>query len=268
MVGMLYDATVCTGCKACMSACNEANDLPADTAGTGGLWMAPRDLNSKAKSIIKVGKEAGTGRWSYIKRQCMHCLEPACISGCPFKALDKDRWGVVTWTGSRCIGCRYCEIACPFEVPKFEWDRFNPRIVKCELCFHRLSKGLRPGCTEACPTGAVIYGLRADLLAEAKRRIRQSPGKYHEDQVFGETDGGGTQVLYLTHLPPASVGLPKLGTSSVPYYATKVNAVLYKWLSGPVVVFGVFAAAIRRNYRKHEEHRAAHAPDAHLPEQL
>jgi hypothetical protein len=133
---------------------------------------------------------------------------------------------------------------------------------------HRLSEGKLPGCTSACPTGAVVYGLRSDLLAEAKRRVREHPGKYHRDHVYGEGDGGGTQVLYLSHLPFRTVGLPDLGDSSVPYYATKVNAVLYKWLSGPLVVFGVFAAAIRRNYRKHEAHRAEHAPDGHLPEQL
>jgi len=137
-VSMLYDNTICTGCKACMPACNEANGLPPDTVLSGGIWDLPADLNSKTKNIIKLYQEEDGPGFSYVKRQCMHCLDPACVTGCPFGSLKKADWGAVTWNSSLCIGCRYCEVACPFDVPKFEWDHWNPKIVKCEFCYDRL----------------------------------------------------------------------------------------------------------------------------------
>jgi Fe-S-cluster-containing dehydrogenase component len=270
MVAMLYDATVCTGCKACMSACNAVNGLPADSAASGGLYHAPIDLNSKTKNIIKLYEAPGGGKWSFVKRQCMHCLDPACVSGCPFEALRKDtEKGVVRWDGSRCIGCRYCEIACPFQIPKFEWDKFNPRIVKCEFCAaERLDKGLQPSCTGACPAGAVIFGRRDALLAEARRRIAASPGRYFANRVYGEKDAGGTQVFYLSAVPFEGLGLPALGETSIPYYATKVNAKLYKWLSGPLLLYGAFAVLIGRNWKHHRHEQERHEARGGLPEQL
>src|SRR5512132_788326 len=246
-VGMLYDNTICTGCKACMPACNEANGLPPDTALSGGLWDTPLDLNEKTKNIIKLYQDPhGTGP-AFVKRQCMHCLDPACVARCPFGALEKNKWGAVPWDSSRCIGCRYCEVACPFEVPKFEWDRWNPRIVKCEFCFdQRLEKNQQPACTAVCPTGAVIFGKREDLLAKAKERIAVTPGKYFEDRVYGEHEAGGTQVLYLSHssVPFDKIGLPKLGSTSLGHYATKVTSVLYKWLAGPIFIAGLLGSLI------------------------
>jgi Fe-S-cluster-containing dehydrogenase component len=270
MVSMLYDATVCTGCKACMSACNEVNGLPSDSARTGGLYHAPLDLNSKTKNIIKLYREPAGARWSFIKRQCMHCLDPACVSGCPFEALKKDpARGVVGWDGSRCIGCRYCEIACPFQIPKFEWDKWNPRIVKCEFCAaQRLDKGEQPGCTGACPTGAVVFGPREKLLAEAKSRIAANPGKYFRDGLYGEKDAGGTQVFYLAAVPYTELGLPALGDTSIPHWATKVNAKLYKWLAGPVVLYGAMAAIVNRNWKHHRHEQAEKEAQGGLPEQL
>jgi Fe-S-cluster-containing dehydrogenase component len=270
-VGMLYDNTLCTGCKACMSACNEANGLPADTSLSEGLWHSPLDLNSKTKNIIKVYEDPQGPGFAFVKRQCMHCLDPACVAGCPFGALEKEnRWGAVTWNSSLCIGCRYCEVACPFDVPKFEWDRWNPKIVKCEFCFdQRLEKSQQPACTAVCPTGAVIFGPRADLLETAKHRVADAPpGKYFEDRVYGEKEAGGTQVLYLSSVPFEKIGLPKLGSTSLAHYATKVTSVLYKWLSGPLLVAGVLGAVIRRNWKRHEAERPEREKRTGLPDQL
>jgi len=268
-VAMLYDNTICTGCKACMVACSDANGLPADTSLSQGLWHLPLDLNAKTKNIIKVYEEPRGQGFAFVKRQCMHCLDPACVTGCPFGALVKDDWGAVTWKGSRCIGCRYCEVACPFEVPKFEWDRWNPKIVKCEFCFdQRLKKNQQPACTGVCPTGAVIFGKRADLLATAKGRVAASPGKYFEDRVYGEHEAGGTQVLYLSSVPFDKIGLPKLGSASLGHYATKVTSVIYKWLSGPILVAGILGAAIKRNWNRHEAERPEREARTGLRDQL
>ena len=268
-VAMLYDNTICTGCKACMSACNEANGLPADTTLSGGLWDMPSDLNSKTKNIIKLYQDPGSSDFCFVKRQCMHCLDPACATGCPFGALKKSEGGAVTWNGSLCIGCRYCEVACPFDVPKFEWSMLNPKIVKCELCYdQRLAKGREPACTEVCPTKAVIFGKRSDLLGTAKERIATSPGKYFENRVYGEHEAGGTQVLYLSKVPFDKIGLPKLGSTSLGHYATKVTSVVYKWLSGPVLAACFIGGLIKRNWTRHEAEALQEEKQTHLPEQL
>lgn len=176
----------------------------------------------------------------------------------------------MTWNPSLCIGCRYCEVACPFEVPKFEWDSWNPKIVKCEFCYdQRLQKGMQPACTAVCPTGAVIYGKRADLLEKAKDRIAAAPAeKYFENRVYGEHEAGGTQVLYLSHVSFEKLGLPKLGPASLGHYATKVTSTIYKWLSGPLVMAGVLGFAIRRNWNRHEAERIEHEKETGFPEQL
>lgn len=274
-VGMLYDNTICTGCRACMTACSETNNLPAETlcpidpAISTGLWDVPADLDSKTKNVIKLYREKDGDNFAFVKRQCMHCLDPACVTGCPFGALKKSTWGAVTWNSSRCIGCRYCEVGCPFDVPKFQWDKWNPKIVKCELCFdQRLKKNQEPACTEVCPTHAVIFGKRSDLLQKAKQRIADAPGKYFEDRVYGEHEAGGTQVLYLSSVAFAKIGLPKLGATSLGHYATEVSSVLYRWLSGPIIVAGILGAIIKRNWKRHEAEAVQVQKKNGVPEQL
>ena len=263
-MGMLYDATLCIGCKTCVVACKQANDMPAESAGSGGLWDAPDDLDSKTKNIIKLYHDGE--RESFVKQQCMHCIDPSCASACMLHSLHKDAaTGVVMYDPTYCVGCRYCMMACPFNVPKFEFDKAAPKIVKCELCrqrvkdaavmgaggFTRYPKGQGPACCEVCPREAVIYGRRDELLAEAKRRIAASPGKYHEDRVYGEFDGGGTQVLYLSRVPFDRIGLPDLGTrpASATAYAVQ-EGIYYKVpFAAPVGLFAVLGAVIYRNRR-------------------
>lgn len=267
--GLLYDATICTGCKACVTACSRANDLEPDTTLSDGKWQMPIDLNSRTKNIIKVWQDPEDPQHhSFAKHQCMHCLDPACVSACPFNALSKGKWGVVEWEGSLCIGCRYCEVACPFDVPKFEWDKFNPEIVKCELCRHRLEETIEPGCTEACPTGAVIFGNRANLLAEAKRRIAESPGRYFEDRVYGEYEDSGTQVLYLSAVPFDNLGFPDLPHESVAEYATSMHAILYHWMALPVATYAVLATIINQRWKHHQADAERDEAETGLPEQL
>jgi formate dehydrogenase beta subunit len=246
-IAMLYDATVCIGCKACVAACTTANGLMPDTTLSGGIWQMPTDLNAQTKNIIMLAKNGDTT--SFVKRQCMHCVDPACVSGCPFQSLTKGKFGIVEWDPYKCIGCRYCEISCPFDVPRFEWTKFNPKIVKCEFCEHRLAEGKQPACTEVCPTGAVIFGTRDELLKTAKARIEASPGKYYQDRVYGEGDLGGTQVLYLSHVPFASMGLPEVGNESRAHYGSKVHNVVYKGMLIPVGVYAVLVAAIKRRMK-------------------
>ncbi len=265
-IAMLYDTTLCIGCKACVSACTTANNLIPDSSLSDGLWQMPTDLNAQTKNIILLADHEG--ETSYVKRQCMHCVDPACVAGCPFSALTKSEFGIVKWEPSQCIGCRYCEISCPFDVPRFEWTEFNPRIVKCEFCDHRLARGLEPACTEVCPVDAVIFGTRKQLLAEAHRRIGENPGKYYEDRVYGEGDLGGTQVLYLSHLPFNELGLPEVGDESRAYYGSKVHNVVYKGLAIPIAVYAVLVATVKRRYKVMEEEARREAEATGRPEEL
>lgn len=248
-VGMLYDSTRCIGCKACMVACNKANDLTPDTALSGGLWHMPLDLNEHTKNIIKLYQDPKDRSHAFIKRQCMHCLDPACAGACMLGALQKREYGIVTYKADLCIGCRYCEMACPFNVPKFEWSKAIPKMVKCELCNHRIAEGKGPACCEVCPVEAVIYGKRADLLAEAHRRLEQNPGLY-VPKVYGEHEAGGTQVLYLAHVDFEKLGLPAVGDTAVPEAARIVQHTIYKGFVAPAVLYGLLAAVMFRNRKK------------------
>jgi Fe-S-cluster-containing dehydrogenase component len=267
-VGLLYDATLCIGCKSCVAACAQANDTPPDTR-RDNLHQAPSDLNDLTRNIIKLYKSKDGSTYSFVKRQCMHCLDPSCAAGCPFQALSKDpNSGIVTWTPERCIGCRYCTITCPYHIPRFQWAGFNPRVTKCELCNHRLAQGLKPGCTSVCPTGAVIFGPRSVLLMEAKRRIQNSPGRYYQGRVYGETDNGGTQSLYLSHVPFEDLGLPEIGPESVPAKTLRWQKRFYQYFILPAVLYGGLVQVIRKNLKGHEEEAREREKETGLRAQL
>jgi formate dehydrogenase beta subunit len=253
-VGLLYDATMCIGCKACTVACRDANGLAPDTTGSPSrIYNAPLDLSARAKTVIKLYAEGATQ--SYMKAQCMHCVDPACVSACMLGALKKREFGIVSYEVDYCIGCRYCEVACPFGVPKFEFAKAAPRIVKCELCKERLAAGQEPACTDVCPRHAVIYGRRTELLKEAKRRIADAPGRY-VPKVYGETDGGGTQVLYLSHVPFDRLGLPTLGDEPAPQLARSIQHGVYRGFIAPAALYAALGIVMLRN-RKHQD-----APEA------
>ena len=209
--GMLFDATQCIGCRECENACKSEHNPT-----TVGQDERDMDLTADTWTLIELYQDKqNRSVYSFVKLQCMHCIDPACVSACPVGALQKTENGPVIYDDKICIGCRYCMAACPFEIPKYEWDKVFPRIQKCNFCADRQSEGLQPACADACRIGALKFGKRSDLLAEAKERIKNDPGNYI-DHVYGENEVGGTSNLYLSKVPFEKLGLPTLNSSSLP----------------------------------------------------
>ena len=193
---ILTDTTLCTGCEECVKACKETNELGKDEFHR---WSSAVDDLSATRLTTVVRRPGGT----FVRRQCRHCEEPACVSVCIVGALQKTDEGPVIYDESKCIGCRYCMLACPYGIPRYEWSDAIPYIRKCDLCYDRIMNGEldKPACVAACPEKATIFGTREEMLREAQRRIAASPGKYWRDRVVGETEVGGTSVLYLSDKP-------------------------------------------------------------------
>jgi len=256
-VGMLYDATKCVGCKTCMSACKRVNgdygSLAYEKASfdKDGLWDAPQDLTGSTRTLIKLFKESEQN-WSYVKYSCMHCQKPSCVSVCPVSAMTRDpETGIVDYNKNTCIGCRYCQVACAFNIPKFQWDKAIPQIVKCDLCKNtNLQKKGISACAEVCPTGAIMFGKRKDLLEEANKRLRENPGKYM-NHIYGEKEVGGTNHLYLASMQFNKLGLPVLKNEAPAECSEKIQHTIYKGFIAPVALYSTLCFIALRNMKGH-----------------
>lgn len=209
MKALLIDLTRCTGCRGCQVACKQWKKHEAEkTEFFGGPgYQNPADLSKNTFCLVTYSEVEKNGRleWVFGKKQCMHCQEPACVSACPVAALEKLEEGPVIYHKYRCLGCRYCMLACPFLVPRFDFQSPNPYITKCNLCFDRLDMGEIPACAKACPTGAIAFGDRDELIREAKRRISSNPSEYIH-HIYGLYEAGGTCVLHLSNVPFEKLG--------------------------------------------------------------
>lgn len=196
MKGILTDVTKCIGCERCVEGCIRQNKLPRD-------FLAPFKANDglsarRYTSIVKI-KDSKNSSWRMVRKQCMHCLEPSCAAACLVGAFTKGPDGPVVYDASKCIGCRYCMLACPFMIPRYEYDSPLPYIQKCKMDESCRVDGGQPACVDACPTGATIFGTREHLIKEARRRIEEKPDRYI-NHIYGEHEFGGTSVLYLSDI--------------------------------------------------------------------
>jgi len=249
-VGILIDLTRCVGCESCALACKRVNSLADPT-------VAPTELNAAAYCFVDdrpVTGADGKTVVNHVKRQCMHCLHPACVSACTVGALTKSANGPVVYDQTRCFGCRYCQYACPFGAPTYEWKNPIGLIHKCQLCTQRLQDGQEPACSCACPTGALRFGNRESLLGQAQAQIKSNPGRYI-DHVYGESEVGGTSMLYISAVPFEKLGLPVLGPEPIPRYAEAVMGFTpYTALAVAVIATGGYVLSKRR------EHQLVHVP--------
>jgi formate dehydrogenase iron-sulfur subunit len=242
-MGMLIDTTKCMGCRGCQVACKQWNGLKAErTTFFGGPgYQNPPALSADTFTLITFTEIEGEDglRWIFTKRGCMHCNDPACAAACPVGAFRKEPNGAVAYEPQKCIGCRYCLLACPWSVPSYEWQKPSPFVRKCTLCDSRQKNGKAPACASACPTGALQFGRREELLAKARARIAQNPGRY-VDHIYGEREAGGTGVLYLAAVPFSQLGFPAVAPHSMAVHADRVMKVLPWWAVG----LGAFLTAL------------------------
>ena len=247
--GILYDSTLCVGCQTCEFSCAKAHDLP-EPVGSPEVGVI-RKTDEKSRTVVNVYKTSKGD--VFVKTQCMHCNQPACAAACLTQAMDKTKEGPVIWRGEKCMGCRYCMVSCPFDMPKFEYHSANPIIQKCTMCFDRIKEGKVPACVENCPAQALVFGSRRELIKEARKRIVENPNQY-EDYIYGEQEAGGTGFLYLSPVPFHELGFnTNIQKSSYPElskgFLYSVPSIFVLW---PPILLGIHEAT-KNNHLKEEE---------------
>lgn len=245
---VLVDTTRCVGCRACEAACSEANNLPEPVAQELA-FKTRRATDPRTYTVVnRVSAPETRGADRFVKTQCMHCVSPACASACAARALEKTVAGPVVYHPERCLGCRYCMIACPFGVPRFEYDKAAPYVEKCQFCAERQKQGHLPACASVCPSGALQFGSRAELIEVARTRVYQNPDKYVH-QIYGETEAGGTSWLYISDVPFERLGFrADVGTTAYPEYTrTALAAVPFVLTLWPPLLMGIYTMTKRRD---------------------
>lgn len=266
-LGCLVDISRCIGCRKCEQACSEANKRPSSESFSD-LRVYDEKRRPDATRLTVVNRyhsgrldDAGQLLADFVKVQCMHCQDPACASACITGALSKRADGAVVYDVDKCIGCRYCMVACPYEIPAYEYHNpVTPQVVKCTFCAPLLSDGQQPpACAAICPTEAITFGRRRSLLQLAKKRIHSNPGRYIS-HIYGEKEVGGSSWLYLSSVPFAKLGFLTLPQRPLPKLTETLQHSLFSYLWSPAVLFSVLAGVMFYNHKKNDGDATAVAP--------
>ncbi|MBU2643061.1 4Fe-4S dicluster domain-containing protein [bacterium] len=243
--GCLVDTTLCVGCRKCEEACNERHHLPQPKISFEEMTVLENERRMDETSYTVVNKyypeNIGSLTWRthpvFVKFQCMHCNDPSCVSACIVGALTKELDGSVIYDKEKCIGCRYCMVACPFQVPAYEYaEPLTPRVMKCTLCHEYLKQGELPACAQVCPREAIVFGKKAELLELARWKMKRYPGKY-VDHIYGEHEVGGTSWIYLASEPFKTIGFPVLDSSAPPRLTEAIQHGLFQYFAAPIGLF-------------------------------
>ena len=281
-MGVLVDLPNCIGCRQCEAACNEANgfEVPTDTAlKDKSVFLEHR--RPGPHSYTTVNRFPGSGDEEhgglYVKANCLHCNDPACVSACLVNAFSKEPDGAVLYDAWRCMGCRYCMVACPFQIPAYEYgNALTPQVRKCTLCQNEGNpyKGKVPACVRTCPKECLTYGKRSDLLALAHEAIRRHPDVY-VDHVYGEHEAGGTSWMYLSSVPFEELiiddgrlnerAFPDLPDEAPPRLTEAIQHSIFKHWMPPVAWFGLLGAVMHLS--KPERHQGETGSDETAPAQ-
>lgn len=258
-MGVLCDLTACIGCRSCEFACRKAHNITGASYPTApGRSNVPdrRRPNSEALTVVNEYKNtSGAGSSTYVKVQCMHCDYPACESACIVGAISKKESGPVLWDTDKCIGCRYCMVACPFQIPSFQYDTaLKPDIVKCDFCFRRTNEGGVPACVEICPVEGLTYGRRSALIEVARKRIENYPERYG-NHIYGELEAGGTSILYLAKMDFGELEFPTLKRDPMPGTSESIQHGIFAYFVPPISLYSLLGGLmwINKNRQKAEE---------------
>ena len=233
-VAKLIDLSRCIGCKACQSACMEWNDLRDEVGVQEGFYTSPPDLSDQSWTLMRFTEAELDGKfnWLILKDGCLHCADPGCLKACPAPgAIVQYSNGIVDFHQEQCIGCGYCTAGCPFDIPRL--SRKDGKAYKCTLCSDRVGVGLEPACVKSCPTQALSFGSKEDMLFQAEHRLEDLHDRgFARAAVYDPKGVGGTHVvLVLPHGDrPEAYGLPR---------DPQVGAVLSLWRSGVARAAGV-----------------------------
>lgn len=240
---LLIDIKECIGCGACYEACKEENHLPVTSDDP-----LKDILSDKTYTALDVRGDY------YVRKMCRHCEDPACASVCPVGAFEKTKEGAVLYDESKCMGCRYCMQACPFQIPRYEWGSINPRIQKCILCHERIKRGEQTACAEACSVGATVFGDRDEIIKEAFSRLESDPDGYYQG-IYGIEEAGGTCVLYISPVPFDQVGLnTKVPKRALPDFTWEALSKIPTVVTvGGVMLSGFYWLTNRKNEIAREE---------------
>jgi formate dehydrogenase iron-sulfur subunit len=249
--GCLVDTTLCIGCRKCEQACNERNRLAAPRISFEEMKVLEKERRMDETSYTVVNRyqrKEGPPAWNrppiFVKFQCMHCLDPACVSACIVGALRKQPDGPVTYDVGKCIGCRYCMIACPFQVPAYEYlNPLTPEVRKCNFCFKDTQADRLPACVQTCPREVITFGKRSELLHLANWKIRTRPGRY-QAQIYGAQEVGGTSWLYLASEPFETLGFPTLGLAAPPRLTESIQHGLFQYFAAPLILFAALGGVM------------------------
>jgi formate dehydrogenase iron-sulfur subunit len=242
-VAKLIDVSKCIGCKACQTACMEWNDLRDEVGNTTGIYDNPRDLSEHSWTVMRFTEYEnpnGNLEWLIRKDGCMHCEDPGCLKACPSPgAIVQYTNGIVDFHEENCIGCGYCIAGCPFNVPRI--SKKDRRVYKCTLCSDRVAVGQEPACAKTCPTGAIMFGTKEDMKAQAEVRIVDLKDRGFEHAGLYDPPGvGGTHVMYVLHhadKPSLYHGLPD---------NPKISAFVQLWkgIAKPLAVTALLLTAL------------------------